>query len=347
VTPAPGKHILLVEQEGSRRDELAALLSKLKYGVAVVAAVDDALAHLRSSNRTDVVLVDLPAEEAQRLRRAQQEEPALATVPLLAVGEPGDCDADAHVPRPVDGFVLNERLNQLLARAALAPGGPRSRGLNAFLTEQLATIATRLPELAAKLRALNPDMRSIDQLMHQTLRDGAEVQSYLSYLRAFGTGKSGVRAPIDVRQTLDFVIRVGMPHISRRASVYQTFAEVPLVMGAEEDLAQVFSCIIINAAQAIPFGDPQGNRIDVMTFPDDKGWAVVQISDTGLGIPKELHARIFEPFYSTKRGLGLGLGLFVVRNTVALYGGRLSVQSEVGSGATFQIALPPARLGVG
>ena len=80
-----------------------------------------------------------------------------------------------------------------------------------------------------------------------------------------------------------------------------------------------------------------------MTRTDAAGWAVIEVRDTGSGIPPENLERIFDPFYTTKAvGVGTGLGLAICHKIVAELGGRIDVQSQVGKGTVFFIALPPA-----
>jgi signal transduction histidine kinase len=77
---------------------------------------------------------------------------------------------------------------------------------------------------------------------------------------------------------------------------------------------------------------------------------IVRVEDNGPGIPADIQPRIFEPFFSTKPSSGIGLGLGVVRKLVALYEGRISVESVVGHGTCFTIVLPsapPPRLEAG
>jgi signal transduction histidine kinase len=94
--------------------------------------------------------------------------------------------------------------------------------------------------------------------------------------------------------------------------------------------------IVTNAAQAI---EGQG-RIWIKTYTDT-GKIFIDIRDDGPGIPPDVMPRLFEPFYTTKEaGKGTGLGLSISEKIVRSHGGTISVNSEVGVGTTFTIALP-------
>jgi CheY-like chemotaxis protein len=124
----------------------------------------------------------------------------------------------------------------------------------------------------------------------------------------------------------------------------ERYGEVPLVDGDEGRLEQVFVNLLVNAAQAIPEGHADRNEIRISTWTDAAGDAVVEISDTGAGIPPEIRDRIFDPFFTTKPvGIGTGLGLSICRGIVTKLGGELSVESEVNRGTCFRVTLPRAR----
>ena len=75
---------------------------------------------------------------------------------------------------------------------------------------------------------------------------------------------------------------------------------------------------------------------------EGKAYAEIQVQDTGGGIPEEIRSKIFEPFFTTKEvGKGTGLGLSLVYEIVQKHEGKITVQSEIGKGTTFQIFLPP------
>lgn len=115
---------------------------------------------------------------------------------------------------------------------------------------------------------------------------------------------------------------------------------LPLVHGEETLLRRVIDNLVDNA---IKFTPPHG-KIH-LSFKQENGSISLEIADTGIGIPKEEQARIFERFYqvdgsSTRRFGGTGLGLALVKEIVELHGGQISVSSEAEQGTTFRIELP-------
>jgi signal transduction histidine kinase len=102
-----------------------------------------------------------------------------------------------------------------------------------------------------------------------------------------------------------------------------------------EQITQVVLNLVRNAGDAL---GPDGGSIVVATRAAPDG-AVLTVADDGPGIPGKIRQKIFEPFYSTKRG-GTGLGLAVCRHIAAEHGGQMSVDSEEGRGSTFTLSLP-------
>jgi CheY-like chemotaxis protein/anti-sigma regulatory factor (Ser/Thr protein kinase) len=130
--------------------------------------------------------------------------------------------------------------------------------------------------------------------------------------------------------------------IRYRAKLIKEYGQVPPVMANRGRLAQVFLNLLVNAAHAIEEGDEQGNRIRVRTWSEE-GEVLVEVSDTGRGIPPENMDRLFEPFFTTKTGgTGFGLGLSICQKIATDYGGRIEVQSTAGKGTTFTVHLPAA-----
>jgi two-component system phosphate regulon sensor histidine kinase PhoR len=117
---------------------------------------------------------------------------------------------------------------------------------------------------------------------------------------------------------------------------------LPAVRGEETLLRKAIDNLVENA---IKFTPPEG-KINIAARSFDT-MVSLEVEDTGIGIPQEEIARIFERFYqvdgsSTRKFGGTGLGLALVKEIVDLHGGRLTVESEVGKGTTFRLDLPIA-----
>jgi signal transduction histidine kinase len=109
----------------------------------------------------------------------------------------------------------------------------------------------------------------------------------------------------------------------------------------EGQVSQVFINIILNALDAMP----EGGKLTVTTRQErndlGKDSIVIEVADTGIGIPSEDLAKIFDPFYTTKEvGSGTGLGLSLSYNIIKRFKGDIRVESEVGRGTIFTIILP-------
>jgi CheY-like chemotaxis protein len=172
--------------------------------------------------------------------------------------------------------------------------------------------------------------------------EGAERASQIVRdLKVFSRTDDERRAPVQLSKAIVGALKLAEPHIRYRARLVTRLADLPPVLANEARLAQVFLNLLVNAAQAIPEGQPDAHQITVETrlVPPDR--VVAEVSDTGSGIPPDTLKRIFDPFFTTKPvGVGTGLGLAICHSTVAALGGEIEVRSKVGKGSTFRISLP-------
>lgn len=141
-------------------------------------------------------------------------------------------------------------------------------------------------------------------------------------------------------ESLNAVIEETLQFMSAEIHSAGIVAEVNLSRGLprvwldHDQMKQVFINLIKNALQAM---EPGGNLTVATERTED--FVVVNVSDTGAGIPPNLIGRIFEPYESTKKG-GSGLGLMIVRRIVQQHGGAIDVDSAVGKGTVFRVRLP-------
>jgi signal transduction histidine kinase len=111
---------------------------------------------------------------------------------------------------------------------------------------------------------------------------------------------------------------------------------IPPVKVDKDQITQVLLNIALNGLDAMK----QGGKLAIRSFMDDESkFVIVEVEDTGHGIPEEELPRIFNPFYTTKK-TGTGLGLAIAHRIVENHGGTLSVKNTGGSGTTFRITVP-------
>jgi two-component system NtrC family sensor kinase len=142
----------------------------------------------------------------------------------------------------------------------------------------------------------------------------------------------------DLQEGLETVLTIYQNQIKHGTELARRYEPLPPVRCLPDELNQVWTNLVHNALQAM---DHKGTLTVGLRREGDE--ALVSVSDTGCGIPEEIRARIFDPFFTTKpAGEGTGLGLDIVRKIVEKHRGRILVESEVGRGSTFTVALPIA-----
>lgn len=237
--------------------------------------------------------------------------------------------------------------NRLLLADRLTVMGSLAAGvaheINNPLTYVLANLEL-IQEDLAKFAAGTDPHRAAAEIEHRLaqVKDGVErVRCIVRDLKRFSRSDENCLSPIDVHEPIDKSIEMASNEIRHRARLVRRYGKLPRIQANETRLGQVFLNLLVNAAQAIEKGTPEENVILIETFHDPAGWIRVEISDSGVGIPKENLSHLFEPFFTTKPiGTGTGLGLAVCHEIVNALGGRIEARSELGRGATFSVSLP-------
>jgi two-component system NtrC family sensor kinase len=153
-------------------------------------------------------------------------------------------------------------------------------------------------------------------------------------------------APVDLRHLVEESVLLSSPGLqSRRIVVHAEWPSTEVEINADSGyLQQVFLNLINNSMDAMPNGGELRIRLKAGADAGAER-VVVEIEDTGEGIPAENLAHIFEPMFTTKRmGTGTGLGLAVCDQIIREHSGTIQVESEVGRGTVFRIVLPVGAL---
>ena len=212
----------------------------------------------------------------------------------------------------------------------------------AYVIASLDLMASRMPEMVPALPA--PQAMFVDEQLRRAREGAQRVRRIVRDLKSFSRADEETIATTDLRKSLDTAITLVWNEIKHRAKLVKEYDGLPAVRANEARLGQVFINLLVNAAQAMPEGNVDENVLRVVGRTDATGNAVVEIHDTGCGIPAENLDRIFEPFFTTKPiGEGTGLGLAICHGIITSLGGTLSAQSEVGKGTVFRVVLPVAK----
>jgi PAS domain S-box-containing protein len=230
-------------------------------------------------------------------------------------------------------LVMADRLASV-GRLAAAVGHEINNPL-AYVLANLDLVLERLGDPSAARDADLADML-------REAREGADrVRHIVRDLKVFSRGETEEQAPIDPRRVLDSCVNMARGEIRQRARLTKRYADTPRVVANEARLGQVLLNLLINAVHAIPEGEAEAQEILVATSVDEKGRVVLEVHDTGVGIPEDVRRHIFEPFFTTKTGgRGSGLGLSICQSIVTSLGGEIAVESAVGQGTSFRVLLP-------
>lgn len=236
---------------------------------------------------------------------------------------------------------LNKRSEELVQARKLASLGRLTSGVAHELNNPLNNISTSIQILIEELAEEVPEY-------HKELLLGTEKE--------VDRGKNIVRALLEFSRVRSFTLM----RVNFKSLVNETLKRIQFEMpdnvrlkvnvaedihfcAGPERIERVLSNLMLNAVQAMP----NGGTITITACEQDENHMFnFQVQDTGCGIPEEHIAKIFDPFFTTKEiGKGSGLGLSIVYGIVEQHGGKISVSSKEGQGATFTVSLPVQTAG--
>jgi PAS domain S-box-containing protein len=183
----------------------------------------------------------------------------------------------------------------------------------------------------------DPRTRLLEKIERQTFRAAKIVNGLLTLARPASVS-TGDRGPVDLNAVVGDVVSLLEHQFElHRVKVRREISETAVVVsGMEHKLQQVFLNLFLNAKDAMP----RGGWLTIATRLDGDR-AVVEVADTGSGIPSEHIARIYDPFFTTKAiGQGTGLGLSITYGIVREHDGAIDCDSTVGQGTRFRVTLP-------
>ncbi len=289
-------------------------------------AVNDMLeritAQLEELERFSAELEHRVIERTEELRRAQAQvlhSEKLAVVGTLTAGIMHEINNPVNF---VSGatFTLGREVERLLG----------------LLEEQLDPADWQTEEG----RALRGGLDKIGESARLIAQGSDRISSIVTSLRAFARAQDR-RAVVDLREGLESTLVLAKPLVKERIVVHREYGDLPAIECNPGEVNQVFMNLVVNAAQAIP---DKGEIWIRTALLGDR--VMVEIADSGPGVPDALRSRIFDPFFTTKEvGQGTGMGLSICAQIVQAHGGKLEVGDRPGGGASFRVILPVSAPG--
>jgi signal transduction histidine kinase len=182
------------------------------------------------------------------------------------------------------------------------------------------------------------DVQMPTEMLSDTLQGLEQMRELVQNLRDFTRLDRSKTAHVDLNRSLGNVCYIARSVIPSTVQLVQDLQPLPEIECNPSQLNQVFLNLINNAAQAI--GSAAEGTVTVRSRPDRDG-IVIEVADTGSGIPPDVLPHIWDTYYTTKpAGEGTGLGLPIARSIVQEHGGTINVATEVGRGTTFTVRLP-------
>jgi PAS domain S-box-containing protein len=210
-------------------------------------------------------------------------------------------------------------------------------------------IAAAVNNASAALRWLGkrpPDLEKARQALTRIAANGNRASEVIARMRALLKKAPLRKEDININEAILEIIALTRGEVSNNGiSVQPQFAEdgLPLIHGDRIQLQQVVLNLIINAVEAMSSLREGPRELTIRTDVSQPEGVLVEVQDSGPGLPVAATERVFDAFYTTKPG-GLGMGLSICRSIIEAHGGRLWATANIPRGATFHFTLHPDKI---
>lgn len=238
-------------------------------------------------------------------------------------------------------LIQADRLSALGSLAA-AVGHEMNNPL-AFMLANLSFAREELESLGETLRdkgeAVTREMNDVLEALSETAQGAIRIKHIVQDLRTLSRKPQEQTGWVEVQPVLENALKLVRGELQHRARLERDFHDVPAVTADEARLSQLFLNLVLNAVHAMDPAEAAHNVLRVASYTGEEGEVVIEVQDTGRGLPPEALARIFEPFVASRAG-GTGLGLSVSHAIVTSLGGTLRAESREGRGTLITLTLP-------
>jgi len=352
--PASAVSMLLVEDDEYMAEALQLILERNGFRVTWCEDGQQALERLRTGPAPALIVLDLwtPNMDGWQFRLEQQREPALSSIPVIALSADRSAraaaiDAEAFLAKPVEEQVLLDTVRRVLAKtaatAAVPPAAPPAtrdvdlRNALYMLVDSLDAAHGHCRSLAGEVSGIvEARVRAVGTLLGSAQRAAQHMEDVV--FRERPGDRTLPPGMVDVAR----VLRQSLQHVERElpldTRIVSDIAPQTVAVGDAAQLGQVFVNVLRNAGEAMV--DSPRPTLQLELWPDADDALSICISDSGRGMVPDTLERAFDAFYTSgRRRLAQGLGLTVARRLVRAMGGSFELVSSPELGSSVRIGL--------
>lgn len=232
---------------------------------------------------------------------------------------------------------------KMLSSSKLASLGEIATGVAHEINQPLSFIRTVLFTVQEDFELGRLDVEDLKEKFTEATRQIVRISDIIQHLRSFGRSDETVMRQLDIKEVLNNTLLLLRERMRVRNIEFSSEVEngLPKILGNANQLEQVFINLFQNAIEAFEEGHSNNKIAVTIKKLENNDKIEIKFIDNGCGMPQEVMAKIFEPFYTTKPvGQGTGLGLSIAYGIIRSHNGELHCSSTINKGTEFLINIP-------
>ncbi|MBI5187698.1 MAG: response regulator [Nitrospirae bacterium] len=341
--------ILLAEDEKVQLEALKVMLDSRNFSLTGAKNGVEALTELRE-NFFDLLITDMKMPKMNGIELIKESRKIQPDLPVIIITGFADMElamealnlgAEGLFKKPPDREKLISKIKQCMDKRRLREALLQSAKMSSLgewtvaITHELRNILGAIGiygNILQKFSSSYPECQRCKEPSKVISGSIERADRTIDYLLNFSrpSGKKGI---INLERFFDSILSLMDDKVKYQNIVIERKIGDMVIKGVEDSLNIIFLNLITNAIQAMD----KGGSLRIFARQNSK--IEIEVSDTGCGIPPDIQEKIFDIFFTTKKG-GNGLGLALVKNEVEKIGGEILLTSEHGKGSTFTVRLP-------
>jgi C4-dicarboxylate-specific signal transduction histidine kinase len=209
------------------------------------------------------------------------------------------------------------------------------------VNQPLAAVVANADACVAWLALQTPNLAEARAAAERATQGATRASEVIVRIRSLINKATPEKAPVQINEVIEEIAVLAERQAEKNnvSLTLELTPDLPAVLGDKIQLQQVVLNLMINGIEAMSSVTDRQRRMLIRSRAQDAGQILVSVEDSGIGVSRQVMARLFEPFFTT-RSQGMGMGLPISRSIIEAHGGRLWAESTLNQGSVFQFTLP-------